>query len=62
MLLSVQDKIDILILEEEMAAASNLHIATDGWFMVSKGMVRECLEDLVKNQGMNFDLCVSLDQ
>ena len=51
---------DILILEEEMAAASNLHIATDDGSYGFKGMVTGCLEDLVKNQGMNFDLCVSI--
>ena len=51
---------DILILEEEMAAASNLHIATDDGSYGFKGMVTGCLEDLVKNQGMNFDICVSI--
>ena len=43
-----------------MAAASNLHIATDDGSYGFKGMVTGCLEDLVKNQGMNFDLCVSI--
>ncbi|SEP65037.1 ferredoxin--NADP+ reductase [Lachnospiraceae bacterium RM5] len=51
---------DILILEEEMSAASNLYVATDDGSYGFKGMVTGCIEDLVKNQGKEYDICVTI--
>ncbi len=50
---------DMLILTEEMAAASeNLYIATDDGSYGFKGLVTAVLEDLVNNQGKKYDHCV----
>lgn len=51
---------DILILEEEMKAVGNLIVATDDGSYGFKGMVTGAIEDLVKNQGKKYDLCVSI--
>lgn len=51
---------DLVILEEEMKAASgNLYITTDDGSYGFKGMVTAKLEELV-NQGNKYDLCVSI--
>jgi len=51
---------DILILEDEMSAAGNLYVATDDGSYGFHGMVTGCIEDLVKNQGKNYDVCISI--
>lgn len=51
---------DLVILEEEMKAASgNLYITTDDGSYGFKGMVTAQLEELV-NQGKKYDLCVAI--
>lgn len=51
---------DLVILEEEMKAASgNLYVTTDDGSYGFKGMVTAQLEELV-NQGNKYDLCVAI--
>ncbi len=52
---------DMLILEQEMRKeAGNLYIATDDGSYGAKGLVTGVIEDLVKNQGKNYDVCVAI--
>ncbi|MFI3261282.1 MAG: sulfide/dihydroorotate dehydrogenase-like FAD/NAD-binding protein [Rikenellaceae bacterium] len=52
---------NLVILEEEMkAVATNLYIATDDGSKGFKGLVTQCLEDLIDNQGKQYDVVVSI--
>ena len=52
---------ELLLLEEELKSVSgNLYVATDDGSYGFKGMVTECLKDLVNNQGKNYDLVVAI--
>jgi NAD(P)H-flavin reductase len=51
---------DIVILEEEMKAVGNLYITTDDGSYGRTGMVTTCLENLVKNEGKEYDHCVCI--
>ena len=52
---------DILIMEDEMkAVAGNLYITTDDGSYGRSGMVTKCLEDLVKEEGKSYDLCICI--
>ncbi len=51
----------LLLLEKEMEAqAGNLYITTDDGSYMRKGMVTAVIEDLVKNQGKTYDVCVAI--
>lgn len=52
---------DMLILEEEMrAVAGNLYVATDDGSYGFKGMVTGLIEELVKEKGNKYDVCVAI--
>lgn len=52
---------EMLILEEELGAvAGNLYVATDDGSYGTHGMVTTVIEDLVKNQGKKYDVCVAI--
>ncbi|WP_032120647.1 sulfide/dihydroorotate dehydrogenase-like FAD/NAD-binding protein [Clostridium amazonitimonense] len=52
---------ELLLLEEELKSVSgNLYVATDDGSYGFKGMVTECLKDLVNNQGKQYDLVVAI--
>ena len=51
---------DLVILESEMSAVSNLYVTTDDGSYGRSGMVTKVLEDLVTNEGKSYDLCVSI--
>lgn len=52
---------DLLILEDELkSVAGNLYVATDDGSYGFKGLVTECLKDLVNNQGKHYDLVVAI--
>ena len=52
---------DSLILEKEMeAVAGNLYVTTDDGSYGRSGMVTKTIEDLVKEEGKQYDLCVAI--
>lgn len=52
---------DLLILEQEMrSVAGNLYITTDDGSYGTKGMVTGVIEDLVKNKGIQYDVCIAI--
>lgn len=52
---------DLVILEEKLAAVSdNLYVATDDGSYGFKGLVTNYIEELVNNQGKEYDLCVAI--
>lgn len=52
---------DMLILEKEMEeVAGNLYITTDDGSYGRSGMVTKTIEDLVKEEGKKYDLCVAI--
>ena len=51
---------DLIILEKEMSAVSNLYLTTDDGSYIRKGMGTDVLKDLVVNQGKKYDLCVAI--
>ncbi|MBQ1492138.1 MAG: sulfide/dihydroorotate dehydrogenase-like FAD/NAD-binding protein [Blautia sp.] len=51
---------DLIILEEEMKAVSNLYLTTDDGSYIRKGMGTDVLRDLVVNEGKKYDLCVAI--
>ncbi|MBR2528179.1 MAG: sulfide/dihydroorotate dehydrogenase-like FAD/NAD-binding protein [Blautia sp.] len=51
---------DLIILEKEMSAVSNLYLTTDDGSYIRKGMGTDVLRDLVQNQGKQYDLCVAI--
>ena len=52
---------DLLILEKEMeAVAGNLFVTTDDGSYGRSGMVTKTIEDLVKEEGKKYDLCVAI--
>ena len=52
---------DLLILEQEMrSVAGNLYITTDDGSYGIKGMVTGVIEDLVKNKGIRYDVCIAI--
>ncbi|WP_040212484.1 sulfide/dihydroorotate dehydrogenase-like FAD/NAD-binding protein [Clostridium polynesiense] len=52
---------DLLILQEEMeSVAGNVYVATDDGSSGFKGLVTECLKDLVLNQGKHYDRVVAI--
>ena len=50
---------DLIILEDEMKAVSNLYLTTDDGSYMRKGMGTDVLRDLV-HQGKQYDLCVAI--
>ena len=50
---------DLLILENEMKAVSNLYVTTDDGSYGRSGMVTKVIEDLVA-EGKKYDLCVAI--
>ncbi len=52
---------ELLILEKEMeAVAGTLYVATDDGSYGRKGMVTSVIEELVKNEGKVYDVCVAI--
>lgn len=52
---------DLVILEDKLGAvASELHVCTDDGSYGFKGMVTDCLKDLVDNKGKRYDQCVAI--
>ena len=51
---------DLIILEKEMSAVSNLYLTTDDGSYIRKGMGTDVLKDLVLNQGKKYDLCIAI--
>ena len=53
---------DTLILEKEMEAVAgdHLYITTDDGSYKRHGMVTSVIEDLVKNEGRHYDVCVAI--
>lgn len=52
---------DLLILEKEMeAVAGNLYVTTDDGSYGRSGMVTKTIEDLVKEEGKKYNLCVAI--
>ena len=51
---------DLIILEKEMGAVSNLYVTTDDGSYGRSGMVTKVIEDLVANEGKTYDHCVSI--
>lgn len=52
---------DLLILEKEMeTVAGNLYVTTDDGSYGRSGMVTKTIEDLVKEEGKKYDLCVAI--
>ncbi len=50
-----------LIYEKEMKeVCDNLYVCTDDGSYGFNGMVTNCLEDLVNNQGKHYDLCIAI--
>lgn len=52
---------ELLIMEEEMkAVAGNLYITTDDGSYGRSGMVTKVIEDLVEQEGKQYDVCVAI--
>lgn len=52
---------DLLIMEKEMeAVAGNLYVTTDDGSYGRSGMVTKVIEDLIENEGKQYDLCVAI--
>ena len=52
---------DLLILQKQMeAVAGNLYVTTDDGSYGRSGMVTKTIEDLVKEEGKKYDLCVGI--
>ena len=51
---------DMVILEKELGAVSNLYVTTDDGSYGRSGMVTKTLEDLVTNEGKHYDVCVAI--
>ncbi len=52
---------DLVILEEKLASVSgNLYVATDDGSYGFKGLVTDYIEELVTNQGKEYDLCIAI--
>lgn len=52
---------DMLILEKELEAVSgNLYVTTDDGSYGRSGMVTTVIEDLVQNEGTNYDVCIAI--
>ena len=52
---------DLVILEDKFKkVAGNLYITTDDGSYRRSGMVTKVLEDLVKNEGKSYDVCVAI--
>lgn len=51
---------EFVILEDEMRAVGNVIVATDDGSYGFKGMVTAAIQDLVKNQGKSYDVCVAI--
>ena len=52
---------DLLILEEEMkAVAGNLYVTTDDGSYGRGGMVTKTIQDLVEQEGKQYDVCIAI--
>ena len=51
---------DILIMEDEFKKVSNLYVTTDDGSYQRKGMVTQCLHDLIEKEGRHYDWCVAI--
>ncbi|MEE8835479.1 MAG: sulfide/dihydroorotate dehydrogenase-like FAD/NAD-binding protein [Eubacteriales bacterium] len=51
---------DILIMEDEFKKVSNLYVTTDDGSYQRKGMVTQCLQDLIEKEGRHYDWCVAI--
>ena len=52
---------DLVILEDKLASvAENLYVATDDGSYGFKGLVTNYIEELVNNQGKEYDLCIAI--
>lgn len=52
---------DLVILEDKLKAVSgNLYVATDDGSYGFKGLVTNYIEELVNNQGKEYDLCIAI--
>lgn len=59
-IVGAKDK-DRVILEDKLkSVAGNLYVATDDGSYGFKGLVTEYIEDLVNNQGKEYDLCIAI--
>lgn len=52
---------DLVILEDKLASvAENLYVATDDGSYGFKGLVTNYIEELVNNEGKEYDLCIAI--
>ncbi|MEE8885577.1 MAG: sulfide/dihydroorotate dehydrogenase-like FAD/NAD-binding protein [Eubacteriales bacterium] len=51
---------DILIMEDDFKKVSNLYVTTDDGSYQRKGMVTQCLQDLIEKEGKKYDWCVAI--
>ena len=51
---------DLVILEDEFRSVCNLYITTDDGSYGREGMVTKCLEDLIENEGKEYNHCVAI--
>ncbi len=51
---------DLVILEDDFKEVCNLYITTDDGSYQRKGMVTQCLQDLIDKEGKHYDLCVAI--
>ena len=52
---------ELLIMEEEMkAVAGNLYVTTDDGSYGRSGMVTKVIDDLITEEGKNYDVCVAI--
>lgn len=51
---------EILIMEDEFKKVSNLYVTTDDGSYQRKGMVTQCLQDLIEKEGRHYDWCVAI--
>ena len=51
---------DLVIMEKEFKEVCNLYITTDDGSYQRKGMVTQCLQDLIEKEGKSYDHCVAI--
>ena len=51
---------EFLILEDEFKAVCNLYVTTDDGSYGRSGMVTKCLQDLIEEEGKQYDHCVAI--
>lgn len=51
---------DLVILEDDFRKVCNLYITTDDGSYGREGMVTKCLQDLIENEGKEYNHCVAI--